>query len=144
MLEVGNKAPNFNLESTKGVIDLELIKDKVLLIFYPRDNTPGCTRQLCAAQDALAQYENLGVTVLAINYGSLDSHQRFAEKYGYTFPICRDEGKQVAKLYEAATSEGKIVRTVYIIDENKVIQYAKQGLPPTEELLEVITAMQNK
>ena len=143
MLEIGNKAPNFNLESTKGAIDLEIIKDKVLLIFYPRDNTPGCTRQLCAAQDVLAQYENLGVTVIAINYDSLDSHQRFAEKYAYNFPICRDEGKQVAKLYEAATSEGKIIRTVYIIDENKFIRYAKQGLPPTEELLEEIIAMQN-
>lgn len=141
MLLVGSKAPDFVLDSTTGEVQLNNIQNKVLLIFYPRDNTPGCTRQLCAAQDNLNVYTKLGVSVVGINYGSLESHKRFSEKYSYTFPICVDKDKIVTKQYEALTDEGKVIRTVYLIDEDKVIRYAKQGLPSTDELLEAIDQM---
>lgn len=138
MLSVGIKAPGFVLESTQGIVDLNSIKEKVLLLFYPRDNTSGCTRQLAAAQDSLLKYQELGVSVLALNYGSLESHHRFSEKYGFSFPLCVDQDKQIAKLYGVVTAEGKLNRSAFIIDEHKIISYAKKGHPTTEELLEEI------
>ncbi|MDD4263815.1 MAG: peroxiredoxin [Firmicutes bacterium] len=138
MLSIGAKAPDFNLESTKGPVALSKIEGKVLIVFYPRDNTPGCTKQLCAAQDNLTGYKSLNVNVIAINYGSLASHQKYAAKYTLDFPLCVDTNKEVAKLYKAATEEGKIIRTVYILDENKNIQYAKQGSPTTAELMDAL------
>lgn len=138
MLNIGVKAPDFNLESTKGPVSLKNYDGKVLIVFYPKDNTPVCTTQLCAAQDNLVEFKKLNVDVLGINYGSLSSHQKFAEKYNLDFPLCVDTDKDIAKLYEAATKEGKIIRTVYIINEDKKIIYAKQGAPTTAELMEAL------
>lgn len=138
MLSVGLKAPDFVLESTQGIVDLNSIKGKTLLIFYPRDNTSGCTRQLVAAQESLLKYQELGVFVLALNNGSLESHHRFSEKYGFSFPLCVDRDKQIAKLYGVVTEEGKLNRSIFIIDEHKKVSYGKKGHPTTEELLEEI------
>ena len=141
MLEIGSKAPQFVLESTKGIIDLNKQLSKILIIFYPRNNTSGCTKQLRAAQDSIDQYRDLGVSVIAINPGSLESHHRFADKYGFEFPLRYDANKEVAKTYRVLTDEGKISRTVYILDDKKIICYAKKGRPETEELLEVINSI---
>jgi peroxiredoxin len=83
-LEVGNRAPDFTLPSTEGAISLsERLKTQaVLLVFYPGDDTPVCTKQLCDYRDHLSLFGDLGVDVLAVNPQSLESHERFAKKHG--------------------------------------------------------------
>ena len=140
MLKVGVKAPDFVLDSTKGIVHLANINGKVLLVFYPKDDTPLCTKHLRAARDNLTEFLSLNVNVIGVNYGSLESHQKFSAKYDLDFPLCVDTDKKVAKLYEAATEEGDIIRTVYIVDEDKNIVYAQQGAPTTAELMEALNS----
>ena len=140
-LAVGSKAPAFTLEATgeKSPISLaDYEGQNLVIVFYPRDKTPGCTRQLCALRDDLAVFNELDTAVLASNPGSLKSHESFVESQNYNFPILVDAEKTMAEAYQALKPEGGIQRTVYIIDKQGVIRYVKQGLPPDEELLEAI------
>jgi len=141
MLAVGTKAPDFKLpdESGKTIQLADYKGQNLILLFYPKDSTPGCTRQLCALRDDFATFQKLNTAILASNPGSATSHQRFIEKQSYTFPILVDADKTMATAYEALKPEGGIQRTVYIIDANGVIQYSKQGLPPNSELKAAIT-----
>lgn len=136
MLAIGSNAPNFELPDESGnVVSLsDYHGQNLILVFYPKDSTPGCTRQLCALRDDLKRFEKLHTAVLASNPGSAASHQRFIEKQGYNFPILVDADKQMATAYQALKPEGGIQRTVYIIDGAGKIIYAKQGLPPNTEL----------
>lgn len=142
MLTVGTKAPAFELpDETGDVIKLlDYQGQNLILVFYPKDSTPGCTRQLCALRDDLASFQKLNTAVLASNPDSAASHQRFVEKQGYTFPILVDANKAMATAYQTLKPEGGIQRTVYIIDGKGVIRYAKQGLPPDSELEAAIKA----
>lgn len=143
-LAIGSIAPGFNLpaSSADGNVSLEDYKGQnLILVFYPRDKTPGCTRQLCALRDDFGQFEKLNTAIIASNPGSLKSHESFTEKESYNFPILVDADKAMATAYQALKPEGGILRTVYIIDytgDQPVIKYAKQGLPPDSELIEAI------
>ena len=96
-------APDFALPSTQGEVRLSrwLTQGPVLLVFYPGDDTPVCTRQLCDYRDNLAAFRDLGVDVLAINPQGLDSHESFAKKHDLPFPLCADEDKAVCGAYGA-------------------------------------------
>ena len=142
LLPVGSPAPAFDLPATGGrQVKLADYKGQnLVIVFYPKDSTPGCTRQLCALRDDLAQFNDVGTAVLASNPGSLESHERFSAKQGYTFPILMDADKSMAQAYHALKETGGIERTVYIITRDGKIGYAKRGLPPDTELLEAIRA----
>lgn len=139
-LAVGVPAPEFNLPATGGrQIKLSDYRGKnLVIVFYPKDQTPGCTQQLCSLRDDLAVFNEVNTDVLASNPDSVESHERFAEKQGYTFPILVDAEKTMALNYHALKEGGGIQRTVYIIDKDGMIRYGKQGLPPDSELLEAI------
>lgn len=143
MIQPGEMAPDFTLESTEGPFSLSALRGKkrVLIIFYPRDNTPGCNRQLSAARDAAEAYAARGVQVVAVNPGSLASHQRWAEKNRFGFPICVDEGKQVARAYGALNALGGIQRTVFLVDKHGVVRWAQKGMPSTEAILAAVDAL---
>lgn len=143
-LPVGTRAPHFDLPATGGrQINLADYKGKnVILVFYPKDQTPGCTQQLCALRDDTALFKALNTEFLASNPDSIESHERFAAAQKYEFPILVDADRTMAKVYRALKEDGKgIQRTVYIIDQDGVIRYAKQGLPPDTELAEVIRSL---
>lgn len=113
----------------------------LIIIFYPKDQTPGCTQQLCALRDDTEMFAALNTEFLASNPDGVESHERFAEKQNYQFPIVVDADRSMARTYHALKEDGKgIQRTVYIIDKEGVIRYAKQGLPPDVELAEAIRA----
>ncbi|SHK56230.1 thioredoxin-dependent thiol peroxidase [Thermocrinis minervae] len=129
-LKEGQKAPDFCL---KGIdkegkeIEFCLSKHlgkKLIVYFYPKDNTPGCTQEACDFRDSLSTLESMGYTVVGISPDSLDSHRKFKEKYGLNFILLSDEDKQVAKLYGAygkkkmygKETEG-IIRSTFVIDE---------------------------
>ena len=143
-LPVGLQAPDFDLPATGGLqVKLSDYQGKnLIIVFYPKDQTPGCTQQLCALRDDTEMFRQLNTQFIGSNPDSVESHERFRAAQGYEFPILVDADRSMAKAYHALKEDGKgIQRTVYIIDKNGMIRYAKQGLPPNSELADVIQAL---
>ncbi|ASJ52976.1 peroxiredoxin [Brevibacillus formosus] len=142
MLKVGTAAPVFQANSTKGIVDLQAYigKENIVLIFYPGDDTPICTKQLCAVQDHYANIEQANTAVFGVNPGGMDKKRSFAEKFRYEFPLIMDEDESIRKAYDVGKVLGLFFqqRIVYIIGKNGTILYAKKGNPPVSELLHVI------
>jgi peroxiredoxin Q/BCP len=121
MVEVGEQAPDFTLP---GVADgerrdytlSEFRGKKVVLAFYPGDNTPGCTRQMCSYRDDFSKFEETGAVLLGISPQDVDSHEKWAEKRGFHFPLLADTDKQVIELY--GVKGGKLIavkRSVFVV-----------------------------
>ena len=130
MLPTGIQAPSFVLPDQNGrTHTLEAYRgQKVVLYFYPKDNTPGCTKQACAFGELYPQFTEKGAVVLGVSKDSVASHKKFAEKYGLPFTILSDEELKAIKAYDVWQEKnmyGKktmgVVRTTYLIDENGVI-----------------------
>ena len=130
MLEVGTKAPGFTLPDQNG--EQRSLSDykgqKVILYFYPKDNTSGCTKQACAFGDLYPQFREKGAVVLGVSKDSVVSHKRFEEKYGLPFTLLSDVDKTVIQAYDVWKEKklyGKVsfgvVRTTYLIDEDGII-----------------------
>ena len=133
MLETGTKAPDFSLPDQDGVMhSLSRYRGKkVILYYYPRDNTPGCTKQACGFRDLYPQFTEKGAVVLGVSKDSVASHKKFQEKYQLSFPILSDTELQVIQAYDIWKEKklyGKVsmgvVRTTYLIDENGIISKA--------------------
>ena len=130
MLPTGIQAPSFVLPDQNGrTHTLEAYRgQKVVLYFYPKDNTPGCTKQACAFGELYPQFTEKGAVVLGVSKDSVASHKKFEEKYGLPFPLLSDEGLEAIRAYDVWQEKnmyGKktmgVVRTTYLIDENGVI-----------------------
>ena len=130
MLPTGTQAPSFSLPDQNGRVHTleEYRGKKVVLYFYPKDNTPGCTKQACAFGELYPQFTEKGAVVLGVSKDSVASHKKFEEKYGLPFTILSDEGLETIKAYDVWQEKnmyGKktmgVVRTTYLIDENGVI-----------------------
>jgi peroxiredoxin Q/BCP len=127
MPQVGESAPDFTLP---GIVNgerrdytlSEFRGRKVVLAFYPGDNTPGCTKQLCSYRDAFDDLAALDAVVLGISRQGIDSHEGFAGKHGFAFPLLTDEGQRVAKEYGCNGPLG-IKRSVFILDRDGVVRY---------------------
>lgn len=146
MLTVGEKAPPFTAESTKGRIDLRdyLGRKPVVLIFYPKDETPVCTRQLCSFRNNRQQYDKLNAVILGINPAPLEQHDRFSKRQGFDFPLISDRDKMIKRLYEVGTFLFGQRRTVYVIGRDGRIRFARKGNPPLDEIMEALRASDNK
>jgi peroxiredoxin Q/BCP len=134
-LPAGTPAPDFSLPDDAGnPVSLSKLRGKnVVLVFYPGDDTPGCTKQLCDFRDTWARAREQGVAVFGVNPQSARSHQHFRGKFQLPFPLLVDKGRHVAKLYQAS---GLIVkRTVYLIGPDGVIRFARRGMPQPAEVL---------
>ena len=130
MLAAGTQAPSFSLPDQNGQTHTleEYRGQKVVLYFYPKDNTPGCTKQACAFGELYPQFREKGAVVLGVSKDSVASHKKFEEKYGLPFTILSDEGLEAIKAYDVWQEKnmyGKktmgVVRTTYLIDESGVI-----------------------
>lgn len=141
MLAVGQDAPDFELRDEQGsVVRLADFRGKspVVLIFYPKDSTPGCTKQLCEVRDDYSRYQDAGIAVFGVNPGTEADHKRFIERYGLRTPLLLDDGAKVAAAYDALMPIPllKIVnRTVVGIDRAGKIAYYQRGMPSTSEIL---------
>ena len=147
MLKLGDKAPDFSLMNQEGaVIRLSDFQGKkVILYFYPKDNTPGCTRQACAFAQNYAQFAALGVVVIGISKDSVASHQRFAEKNGLPFILLSDPERHAIEAYDVWKEKkqyGKvsmgIVRTTYVIDEAGCIEKVMPKVKPDTNAAEIL------
>ncbi len=127
---VGEQAPDFELSGTDGSFKLSDHRgERVVLLFYPGDNTPVCTRQFCSYRDRADDFASLPATVVGISSQDLDSHQQFAEKHGLTVPLLADTDKQVAKAYSAFAGRlGQTKRAVIVIDEQGVVRHRHDHL----------------
>ena len=142
MLEIGTKAPSFSLPDQDGVIHtLEQYRGrKVILYFYPKDSTPGCTKQACAYSERMPQIHEAGAVVLGISKDSVASHRKFADKYGLVFTLLADPERSVIEAYDVWHEKkfcGKVsmgvVRTTYLIDEEGVIIRASDKVKAADD-----------
>jgi peroxiredoxin Q/BCP len=124
VLQVNDKAPDFILEDDQGgQFSLsEHAGEKVLLVFYPGDNTPVCTKQLCDYRDGVEAFEGLGVKVVGISNDGAESHRNFRAKYELPFSLLTDPGLKVAAKYDSKGMLG-MKRSVFLVDEEGVIRY---------------------
>lgn len=142
MLEIGTKAPDFELEDQNGKIHRlsDYKGSKVILYFYPKDNTSGCTKQACGFSERLPQIKSKGAVVLGVSKDSVASHKKFETNYGLGFTLLSDPDKRVIQAYDVWKEKknyGKVsmgvVRTTYLINEDGIIVMANDKVKAAED-----------
>ena len=153
IIQEGKKAPDFELPSSEGgEVKLKDLRSKaVVLYFYPKDDTPGCTREACAFRDNQAALKKKGVVVLGVSGDSLASHDKFKAKYKLNFPLLSDPDKEVAKKYGAWGEKvlyGKktvgMIRSTFVIDGEGVVRKVFPRVKVdghAEKVLEVVSEL---
>lgn len=149
-LNIGDPAPDFSLPDADGnIVSLSALQGKrVVLYFYPRDNTPGCTKEACAFRDAYDQFQTQDVVILGVSTDDAKSHQKFANKFNLPFPLLVDEGGKVAESYESYGLKkfmGKeymgITRNTFVIAPDGTIEKIYKKVKPETHISEVLAAV---
>jgi peroxiredoxin Q/BCP len=142
---VGDRAPEFTLSGNGGTKHslAEFRGQPVVLVFYPGDDTPVCTKQLNSYNNDLAEFEQVGAQILAISAQDIASHDRFAGKHGLKFPLLADPDKAVAGAYGTLGPLGFPRRSVFVIDGEGIIRYAHRAIAgltfrPVNELIQAV------
>ena len=147
MLNIGDRAPEFTLKDKNGndVKLSDFIGKRIVLYFYPKDNTPGCTRQACAFAGTYEEFRKRGVEVIGISRDSIASHVKFAEKYNLPFVLLSDpelEAIQAYGVWQEKKLYGKlsfgVVRTTFVIDENGIIEKVMPKVKPDTNAEEIL------
>ncbi len=147
MLSANTKAPNFTLKDKddNAVSLTDFLGKKIVLYFYPRDNTPGCTRQACAFAQNYEEFKNTNTVIIGISKDSTASHQKFAQKYELPFLLLSDPELEVIKAYgvwQEKKNYGKVsmgvVRATYVIDEKGVIEKVIPKVKPDTNAAEIL------
>ena len=147
MLEIGMKAPEFTLLDKNGekISISDYLGKKIVLYFYPKDNTPGCTKQACAFAAAYAGFRSIDAVVIGISKDSVASHQKFAQKYDLPFILLSDPERYAIQAYDVWQEKklyGKVsmgvVRTTFIIDENGCIEKIMPKVKPDTNASEIL------
>lgn len=147
MLEVGTPAPDFALPDQQG--NIHRLSDyrgrKVILYFYPKDNTPGCSKQACGYSDNIGHFTDKNVTVLGISRDSVNSHLKFAEKFGLNFTILSDPELSAISGYDVWKEKKQygrsymgVVRTTYLIDESGIIIMANDKVKAADDYAKML------
>ena len=134
-LAVGSPAPEFTAQTDAGetVRSASLRGRNVVLVFYPGDDTPGCTKQLCEFRDNWSALQAKGIAVYGVNPWSAEKHRHFREKFHFPFPLLVDKGQKIAAAYHA---DGLFIkRTVYLIGPDGMIRFAQRGMPKPFEVM---------
>lgn len=153
MFEIGTKAPDFTLPDKDGnLVSLaDFAGKKIVLYFYPKDNTPGCTRQACAFAAAYQGFNDMNVAVIGISRDSVQSHVKFAEKYSLPFTLLADTELNAIQAYGVWQEKklyGKVsmgvVRTTFIIDENGCIEKVMPKVKPDTNAEEILSYLRGE
>ena len=151
MLEIGTKAPDFTLPDQNGNLHSlsEYKGKKVVLYFYPKDNTPGCTKQACSFGDLMPQFSEKGAVILGVSKDSVASHKKFEEKFGLPFTLLSDTEKAVIQAYDVWKEKknyGKVtmgvVRSTYLIDEEGIIIKAFGNVKAADNPTQMLNALE--
>ena len=147
-LTVGQTAPDFKLKAypsgEKGEYSLNQFKGKknVILAFYPKDDTPGCTSENCAFRDDLSHFEAASTQVFGISTDDVASHEAFSKKFNFTHPLLSDVGGEVARKYGTYKDDkGYSSRKLFVVDKNGKIQKIIDGMPTNSELLDFVKGL---
>lgn len=146
LLAIGENAPDFRVRASDGdEVALAAFRrtKNVVLVFYPGDNTPVCTAQLCGFRDSWDALKSADTVVFGVNPASEAKHGAFVAKYRFPFPLLVDSGSEIAAQYGCRALFGIVKRTVYVIDKAGRILYAKRGNPAPSEILTMILALRN-
>ena len=152
MLEEGKKAPAIKLKDQNGnVVSLNEFKgQKVVVYFYPKDDTTGCTKEACSFRDEFPKFERLDTKVIGISPDSVESHKKFAEKYNLPFTLLSDEGKEIVEAYDVWKQKSMygrnymgVERTTYIIDEVGNIQKVFPKVKVENHIEEVLNVLKD-
>ena len=150
MLEIGTVAPDFSLPDQNGTTHSlsDYRGKKVILYFYPKDNTAGCTKQACNFKELMPQFREKGAVILGVSKDSVASHKRFEEKFGLPFTLLSDEEKTVLQAYDVWKEKknyGKVsmgvVRTTYLIDADGVIERAFGAVKAADNPAQMLDAL---
>ncbi len=146
MLKEGQVAPDFSTQMVVG----DTIKDvklsdfrgkRVVLYFYPKDNTPGCTKEACSFRDGFTRFEKAGIVVLGCSIDTSEAHRAFIKKYGLPFPLLLDHDRSIARAYGAANGIpilGFDRRITYVIDENGKVLKVYPSVDPSTHAIEIL------
>ena len=141
---VGDIAPDFTLPGTGGTYSLSQFRGRpVVLVYYPGDDTPVCTKQLNTYNDDLSEFTQVGAQVLAISAQDMASHDTFAAKHGFGFPLLADTDKAAAQMYGTVGPLGFPRRSVFVVDSAGIVIYAHRAIAgltfrPVAEIIEAI------
>ena len=147
MLKLHQKAPTFSLQDQNGVTHTleQYLGKKVLIYFYPKDDTPGCTTEACTFRDGYKDFQDMGLVILGVSADSVKSHKKFAEKFDLPFPLLADETKAMCEAYGVWGMKkfmGReymgISRSSFLIDEKGTIAKIYQDVKPKEHTQEVV------
>ena len=148
MIAVGQEAPDFTLpgieKGERRDFTLSEYRGKpVVLAFYPGDNTPGCTRQMCSYRDNYEEYGKVGAVLLGISPQDVDSHEQWADKKSFDFPLLADTDKKVIEAYGVGAPVINVRRSVFVVDREGVVRFADRKLigatfVPTDKLIPII------
>jgi peroxiredoxin Q/BCP len=152
MPQPGDPAPLFELQSDQG--EIVRLKDfwgkRVVLFFYPRANTPGCTKEACSFRDEFSEFTDLDIVVLGVSPDTVDAQSRFSQKFGFPYPLLADSDHQVAEDYAVwgtKKSYGKeylgVLRTTFVIDEDGRIEHVFEKVKPEGHSLEVLNYLKD-
>jgi thioredoxin-dependent peroxiredoxin len=141
MPNVGDKAPDFDAE-TYGGKKVRLSdfagKKTVALYFYPKDSTPGCTKEACSMRDRMKELEEMGIQVLGVSTDSVKSHEGFRDKFRLNFPILSDKSKSIVKAYGVESDHGSARRVTFLVDKSGIIRHVWQKVDTSRHSDEVI------
>jgi len=147
-ISVGDAAPSFTLSATGGgeASLSDFLGQPLVVVFYPGDDTPVCTKQLNSYNNDLSQFEALNAQVVAISAQSVESHEKFSDKHGFKFPLLADTDKSVAAAYGTLGPLGFPRRSVFIVDADGVVRYAHRAIAgltfrPVGELIDVLLSL---
>jgi thioredoxin-dependent peroxiredoxin len=138
LLQVGERAPEFDAETADGAsirLSDVLAERAALLMFYPVDDTPGCTRQMCLARDEGSAYEAAGVARFGVNPGSAESHRHFSGKHALDFPLIVDPDGSVARAFGVPLVDGYVSRATILVGRDGRIAFAMPGTHGAREVL---------
>jgi len=139
--KAGEKAPNIEAETYGGErirLNDFLNKKIVVLYFYPRDNTPGCTKEACSMRDGMDELKRLGVQVIGVSTDSVNSHEGFQKKYNLNFPLLSDKEKKIIKDYGVESEYGSARRITFLIDKSGLIRHVWLKVNTSEHAEEVL------
>jgi thioredoxin-dependent peroxiredoxin len=146
------KATDFEMPDQHGAVHTlsQYLGKWVILYFYPKDDTPGCTKEACNFRDGMAEFQKLGAVILGVSKDSVESHKKFAEKYNLNFPILSDEDKSVMIEYKAWGRKSFLgkeydgtLRTTYVIDPTGEIRKIYKSVEPFGHATEILSDLQS-
>jgi peroxiredoxin Q/BCP len=129
-LNTGDKVPQFSIEDESGnlITSDDLLGNTTVMYFYPKDDTPGCTKEACDFRDNMHSLEGLGVMVLGVSHDGAESHRKFADKYSLNFSLLPDTDKRISRAFCTLAANGKesMIRSTFIIDAHGIVRWKEQ------------------